>query len=865
MNNIRSFLKKYAAIAAFAISAIVYLPETLFAKGAVVGYVYGLGTNYEAQLDHLTHVMVVDLYIDSVGNVFPNPELTDVAQTYWQGSWENKWLEPFVYAAHQKGVKVSIVIAEGKNHITGEMYYNFSSVTADVDLRNNLVTSIANFVNLHELDGVDIDWEYPSGTDEWENCVVFLNNLKSHPLLQCKRISIALDGGLFPASYISPTPPALPIPHQIWNAVDAIHLMTYDQADGLWITHSNAAASIAAIDAWAIWGASNGLDAPASKEKLFLACAFYGYNISPNGDWGGHIQYKSLGACNNPGDNATVSIPTKVNHCYNQGYGGVFFWELSYDVAIDDTYLPSLLKAIWTANTTSPNVGYPIAITIDTQPASYSTVIQGSISRSLSVEASTAKCIDYPFYQWYSNTTNSNIGGTPISGATDSIFTIPATTLGDYYYFCELKSGKTTLRSGVATVTIAPPPQIDGPEHINPIGSYCLNNYQKAEWSVSSGFIVTPSTGISVNVRAADNTVLNNWQTGTVTATVEGVPVSKSIQACPVYIVGSGIVNTSVNYTLSNGQNAYWSLDDPFNDLVINVVPTTSSASANVTVNQQNYYRGVATLFADLGNGVVISKEIAMYGAYMNFSLTLLSDEYLPDYFSNFSASCTFDGSSIVSSFSVDPGSFDNPGYKYKYISNIEPGSYICGMGFCMYNYKSYQSPKWYEATVYANDQKQGIYEYIQTVSGVMYDELFGYFPEGWYQPLHAINGWDMYVTISLSEYNRSNHSIPPEDFVSANTLQYDKPDRFELTVYPNPTANFIDIEISENDTERTNNDPVYDIRIYDGQGNLLRQQKGKNNRAKFNLSNLPYGVYYLHVYDDMSVKPVVRQIIVEH
>jgi len=66
MNNNRSFFKKFAAIAAFAVSAIVCLPEALFAQGAVVGYAYGLATNYDAQLDHITHVMAVDLYVDNI-------------------------------------------------------------------------------------------------------------------------------------------------------------------------------------------------------------------------------------------------------------------------------------------------------------------------------------------------------------------------------------------------------------------------------------------------------------------------------------------------------------------------------------------------------------------------------------------------------------------------------------------------------------------------------------------------------------------------------------------------------------------------------------------------------------------------------
>ena len=43
-----------------------------------------------------------------------------------------------------------------------------------------------------------------------------------------------------------------------------------------------------------------------------------------------------------------------------------------------------------------------------------------------------------PNYQWYANTTNSNSGGTPISGATNATFNPPATVAGTTYYYCEI-------------------------------------------------------------------------------------------------------------------------------------------------------------------------------------------------------------------------------------------------------------------------------------------------------------------------------------------------------------------------------------------------------------------------------------------
>ena len=36
----RCIFRKYVAIATLAVSAIVYLPEALFAQGAVIGYVW---------------------------------------------------------------------------------------------------------------------------------------------------------------------------------------------------------------------------------------------------------------------------------------------------------------------------------------------------------------------------------------------------------------------------------------------------------------------------------------------------------------------------------------------------------------------------------------------------------------------------------------------------------------------------------------------------------------------------------------------------------------------------------------------------------------------------------------------------------
>jgi formylglycine-generating enzyme required for sulfatase activity len=111
------------------------------------------------------------------------------------------------------------------------------------------------------------------------------------------------------------------------------------------------------------------------------------------------------------------------------------------------------LFAQWTATVSTTPV-----ITITTQPPSR-TVTAGSISENLSVSASVTQGAILS-YQWFSNTTNSNVGGTAISGATSANFNIPTTlTAGTYHYFVEVRAtgGATSVRSSVATVTVNAP------------------------------------------------------------------------------------------------------------------------------------------------------------------------------------------------------------------------------------------------------------------------------------------------------------------------------------------------------------------------------------------------------------------------
>jgi len=44
----------------------------------------------------------------------------------------------------------------------------------------------------------------------------------------------------------------------------------------------------------------------------------------------------------------------------------------------------------------------------------------------------------------------------------------------------------------------------------------------------------------------------------------------------------------------------------------------------------------------------------------------------------------------------------------------------------------------------------------------------------------------------------------------------------------------------------------------------MVRQTTTKDGTIQFNVSNLPAGAYYLHIYDDVNNKPEIKQVLIE-
>lgn len=129
-------------------------------------------------------------------------------------------------------------------------------------------------------------------------------------------------------------------------------------------------------------------------------------------------------------------------------------------------YTTSGTVYLWAKNVSSgvySNQGAAVVISlkpiISVHPSTIpQTVCQGDIASTLSVTA-TAGSGTISSYQWYSNSANSNTGGTIIIGATSSSYTPPTTTVGTLYYYCTVTNsiGCTTTSNVSGAINVITP------------------------------------------------------------------------------------------------------------------------------------------------------------------------------------------------------------------------------------------------------------------------------------------------------------------------------------------------------------------------------------------------------------------------
>ena len=220
-------------------------------------------------------------------------------------------LQQLVSLGHANNTKVLIAIG-GWNDGNDS---GFEQMAANAGARTTFVNNVVNLVNQYNLDGVDIDWEYPDPGTSGNNFTALMSQLSSAMHSRGKLLTAAVVSGGTTANGVQPA---------VFGYVDFLNIMTYDGGS----PHANYDWTIQNVNGWK----SRGL--PASK--AVVGVPFYS---RPGG-----IPYSQIVATNPAYANQDCATINGAQQCYNglptirrktqwalANAGGMMNWELSQD------------------------------------------------------------------------------------------------------------------------------------------------------------------------------------------------------------------------------------------------------------------------------------------------------------------------------------------------------------------------------------------------------------------------------------------------------------------------------------------------------------------------------------------------------
>jgi GH18 family chitinase len=275
-----------------------------FAQFKIIGYVPDWsGSPTYVQYDKLTHI--------NYAFVLPSNGTGGLSAP------DSGILSTLVSQGHSHGVKVLVSIGGWNNGDDSR----FHAVAANQTYINTFVANCTTMVSKFNLDGIDIDWEYPDAGASADQYVTFMTALANalHPkarLLTAAVVGTANSG----------------VKNAIFDVADFLNIMSYDGGT----PHSPYTMAVSDLHSWRVRGLA--------KEKAILGVPFYGRDpytsyadlckadaSAPTKDQVGNIYY-----------NGIPTMQKKTQLAADSG-GGIMIWELSQDVSGAN----SLLKAIY--------------------------------------------------------------------------------------------------------------------------------------------------------------------------------------------------------------------------------------------------------------------------------------------------------------------------------------------------------------------------------------------------------------------------------------------------------------------------------------------------------------------------------------
>lgn len=155
--------------------------------------------------------------------------------------------------------------------------------------------------------------------------------------------------------------------------------------------------------------------------------------------------------------------------------------------------------------------------------------------------------------------------------------------------------------------------------------------------------------------------------------------------------------------------------------------------------------------------------------------------------------------------------------------------------------------------------------------------------PTSFQWTLNPLNGNSVYgattSVLDVAFYNagsyqlvvRASNECGMGEYTTSGVNVYNANGRSYIA-YPNPASQTLYVDftsIGEQPVQTFSSTAVqqkhYDVRLFNLQGSLVRTARSAGERISLDVSGLPGGNYFLHIYDGKGEKPVVQQVIVSH
>jgi GH18 family chitinase len=223
----------------------------------------------------------------------------------------NSWkLKQIAETGHAQNVRVSISV--------GGWGWDaqFEELAANPESRSAFVKNLTVFVDEYQLDGVDVDWEYPDPGQSSQNFLALIKELRAampDKLLTTAVVSYGDDNGIG-------------VPNASFELFDFVNIMTYDGPD-----HGTMEQFERGLSYW------SGRGLP--EEKIVMGVPFYG---DPNTPYFKIVQADPSAAQLDSFDysgtilhyNGIPTIQAKTRIAMQKA-GGIMFWALDHDVQGD--------------------------------------------------------------------------------------------------------------------------------------------------------------------------------------------------------------------------------------------------------------------------------------------------------------------------------------------------------------------------------------------------------------------------------------------------------------------------------------------------------------------------------------------------